>query len=136
MDQLRTLLANVVRLTRGENATETVSQFSPSYADVCVARAMIKALKLPTELVLDILDRACYWPHQVYTMQGNGCKAVAGVGGQGASICLDVPVLKQSLIRGFGGERLRVKELEFVFSSHDQGWSSESTHGMFADKNP
>lgn len=118
---------------QGSPDTPTVDMppISPSYADVCVVRAMLKALKLPTELVLDILDRACYWPTCEFPMP-RGVTARAGRG-EDAMICIDAGVLRQDLLKRIGGEKdkAKIREIEFEIRSRDQGWTSEQTQGTF-----
>lgn len=99
--------------------------FTPAYADVCAARATLKGLKLPTELVLQVLDHARYWPSHEF----KGRKASAE---NGASISLLENVYDR--VNVFGSlatdEALKVKEIEFDIDSRDQGWTSEGTEGM------
>ncbi|KAF2241931.1 hypothetical protein BU26DRAFT_534945 [Trematosphaeria pertusa] len=106
---------------------------SPSYADVCVARAMLNALKLPTELVLEILDRARYWPALKFTSIRLG-RAVAGISASvSASLSLEAGILSPDTLRHIcsSTETPKVKEIEFWIESRDQGWTSEHTGGTF-----
>lgn len=110
--------------------------YLPSYADVCVARAMLKALGLPTELVLDILDYAQYEPILEVSSQGphiasaNVRKSGVFVGAQ---ICLDIPVLTKETLRQLCARSVtpKVREIEFRITSQDQGFSSVNTPGTY-----
>jgi hypothetical protein len=99
--------------------------FTPAYADVCAARATLKSLKLPTELVLQILDHARYWPS--YEFKGSKVSAE-----NGASISLLENIYDRANVFGSlaTNEALKVKEIEFEIRSRDQGWTSEGTEGM------
>jgi hypothetical protein len=85
----------------------------PSYEDVCEARAHLKALNLPTELALQILDHAqnCY-----------------------AALCLDAGVFENAVVSAIrqGGEMAKIKSLEFHMVSRDQGWVSGNTRGTYS----
>lgn len=99
--------------------------FTPAYADVCAARAALKSLKLPTELVLQVLDHARYWPSHEF----KGSKVSAK---NGASISLLGNAYDRANIFGSlaTNEALKVKEVEFEIKSRDQGWTSEGTEGI------
>jgi hypothetical protein len=105
--------------------------FNQSYGDVREARAILSSRNLPTEIVLQILDLACYWPSRTFKMK----EAVhaAATNGSAGRICLDVNVLGDDIKQSFGGEQTKeqvsVKEIEFRFQSHDQGWTSQGTEG-------
>lgn len=122
---------NFIRsFTNPQPTREDKSPLRPSYADVCVVRAMLQALNLPTELVLEILEYARYWPSLTLTGAPD-CQAVAG--SRGASpgrICLDHEMFPENILKNFGGEKVKIKELVFDITSHDQGWTSEGTVGM------
>ena len=116
--------------------SQPTGPFTPSYRDVCHARALLKALQLPTELVLDILDRARYWPsYEFKTRPNREMAASAGVGSSSAAtLCLDAGIFNNSIvndIRG-GSERPKIKTIEFDIVSRDQGWTSENTHGTYS----
>ncbi|KAF2641564.1 hypothetical protein P280DRAFT_398928 [Massarina eburnea CBS 473.64] len=106
---------------------------STTYADICVARAMLKTLGLPTEIVLEILDYAEYVPVLKFTDAGMR-RCVARMGdGMVAQLCLDADVLTQSTIRTLKASKVKTKVqgLCFDFTSCDQGWTSEGTQGSF-----
>jgi hypothetical protein len=111
----------------GDGETRTAICGDLSYPDVCVALAMLKALRLPTELALQILELACYWPCCTFEMHGNRtARAARGA----AKICLDAGVMERDILRKLGSSKLKVNEIVFEFDSHDQGWTSEGTEGM------
>ena len=99
---------------------------TPSYADICVVRAMLKSLKLPTELVLDVLAYAQYEP----LIEFNGRRSIVT---SNSHTCLRAEVLSAATIRRISGPlvKLKVKEIKFNFTSKDQGWTSENTRGTY-----
>ncbi|CAO2656338.1 Nn.00g051410.m01.CDS01 [Neocucurbitaria sp. VM-36] len=118
---------------RGQS--QPVGPFIPTYADVCCARALLKALQLPTELVLDILDYAHYWPTHEFKTIPNRHIVAAARGGRpsAATLCLDAGIFNNTTINDVraGGERPRIKSVEFDIVSRDQGFTSEGTEGTF-----
>jgi hypothetical protein len=109
---------------------------SPSYSDVCSARAHLKALSLPTELVLQILDYAHYYPQLVFAanLQRPIVAAAQGTRNCYAALCLDAGVFDNGVVSAIrqGGEVPKIKELEFRVVSRDQGWTSEDTRGTYS----
>jgi hypothetical protein len=108
----------------------------PSYADVCQARALLKTLNLPTELVLQILDHAEYWPqHAFVTSPEQPKRAIAaGQANSHACLCLDAGIFNNPTADAIrkGGEKPKIQSIIFEIVSHDQGWTSERTQGTFA----
>jgi hypothetical protein len=106
---------------------------APTYNDVCQTRALLKSLKLPTELVLSILDHAQYWPIQEVT-RGGGQATARGNRPSAASLCLSANVFETPAVTDAAacGERAKIKKIEFDVKSHDQGWTSGSTQGTFS----
>jgi hypothetical protein len=104
--------------------------FSPTHADVCVARAILKSCGLPTEVVLEILDQAEYEPVIQF---GSTETCIASAPGNPMRQCLTASVLTQDTIRSLAARQsiVKVKEIEFVITSRDQGWTSERTDGTF-----
>jgi len=104
--------------------------FSPTYADVCVARAILKSRGLPTEIVLEILDWAEYEPVREFASTQT-CTVSAP--DTFMARCLTAGVLTQDAIRSLSARQsdIKVKEIEFIISSRDQGWTSEGTDGTF-----
>lgn len=100
--------------------------FSPTYADVRVTRAMLQALRIPTEVVLEILDYAQYEP----VLEFANTRGTVTVGVQ---LCLEAGVLTRDSLRKLqpGKACVQVKEIDFLLDSHDQGWTSEDTVGTF-----
>lgn len=109
------------------------AMYTPSYADICVARAMLESLKLPTELVLEVLAYAQYEP----VVEFNGYRNIVASASMGsansAHTCLRAEVLSEATIRRLSGPHvtLKVKEIKFDFTSKDQGWTSENTRGTY-----
>jgi hypothetical protein len=107
--------------------------FTPTYNDVCQARALLKSLNLPTELVLSMLDYAQYWP--IHHITGGGAKAAAQNDRPSAATLslsinlFDTPVVTEALA---SGEHAKIKRIEFTVRSRDQGWTSERTQGTFS----
>ena len=115
---------------------EPTRPFTPTtYADVCRARAALKTLKLPTELVLSILDHAQYWPVVEISQSGRKIVARAGMNNpSAATLCLganpySTPVVEEAKL---GGETAKIKRIDFDIMSKDQGWTSENTQGTFS----
>ncbi|KAF2685620.1 hypothetical protein K458DRAFT_476976 [Lentithecium fluviatile CBS 122367] len=104
--------------------------FSPTYADVCVARALLKARGLPTELVLEILEWAEYEPVREFSSTEG---QTASAHNRAVRSCLNAGVLTKNTLRDLktASVSTKVKEIEFVISSRDQGWTSEGTDGTF-----
>jgi hypothetical protein len=105
-----------------------------SYADICIARAMLKSLGLPTELVLEILAYAQYEPVIEFTSGGDRVIAAAVMGAAtSAKVCLCAEVLSRNTIRRISGPHvtLKVKEIRFDITSKDQGFTSERTMGTY-----
>ncbi len=116
--------------------------FVPEYDDVRRARALLRTLKLPMELVLDILDRARYWPSYEFKTDVNRYSndnarftATARYGRPAAAtLCLDAAVFDNPIVDSIraGKEMLKIKAIEFDIVSRDQGWTSENTTGTFS----
>lgn len=109
---------------------------SPSYDDVCQARAILKTLNLPTELVLQILDHAQYWPKHVFVTSPDQKKVASAIGSANsdACLCLDAAIFNNPTADPIrkGGETPKIQSLEFEIVSKDQGWTSENTHNTYA----
>lgn len=101
---------------------------TPSYADVCIVRAMLRNLNLPTELILEILEYAEYWPSRTVRMQ-HPCEATAGVFTVMGKVAFEFDVLPEEVLKAFGEEKVKVKAVEWRIRSRDQGWTSEGTEG-------
>jgi hypothetical protein len=110
--------------------------FTLSYADVCQARAILKTLNLPTELVLQVLDHAQYWPQHTFLTSSEKPQIAAARGGRSshAVLCLDASIFNNAIVDPIreSGETFKVKAVEFECVSRDQGWTSEPTQGTFA----
>ncbi|KAF2752183.1 hypothetical protein M011DRAFT_393113 [Sporormia fimetaria CBS 119925] len=105
----------------------------PAYADVVATRALLESLKLPTELVLDILERAEYWPAREFQLTQSCQARVLGHRTNTAKVfCLEADVLPSGIIDEFGGENVKIRQIRFDIDSQDQGWTSERTEGTYA----
>jgi hypothetical protein len=114
---------------------EATGPFTPTYTDVCRARALLKTLKLPTELVLSILEHAQYWPVAEFSRSGRPTLARAGMNNpSAATLCLEAGVYSTPIVEEIrlGGETAKIKRIEFDVTSKDQGWTSENTEGTFS----
>lgn len=135
MEAAKRIIMNVIRSLRSpqpasdNDASPLRPSYSPSYADVCVVRAMLKTLNLPTELVLQVLDYAQYWPRRTI-LSTQVCEASADAPGR---IYLDVEILPERILQNSGGEKVKIKAVEFEIWSGDQGWTSENTSGTFIE---
>ena len=110
--------------------------WSLDYDDVLQVRALLKALGLPMELALEILDRAEYWPTRQFSMgEGSTVKVAATMFRSSvAGLCLDIDVFNHPSVHSLreGGEKVKVKAIDFHIRSRDQGWTSEPTQGTFS----
>jgi hypothetical protein len=120
----------------GWNQGPSPTLHSPSYKDVCTARAHLKALALPTELVLQILDYAQYYPQLSFTANPQRPIIAAAQGNRNccAALCLDAGVFDNGIVSAIrqGGEVPKIKALEFHMVSKDQGWTTEDTRGTYS----
>lgn len=110
--------------------------FSPTYRDVCRARALLGSRRLPTELVLQVLDYAQYWPTYEYTAHIHEPIVATARGARlaVATLCCDTSILDNPVIqesRGCG-EQCKIKSIQFDIASRDQGWTSQHSHGTFS----
>ncbi|KAF9701174.1 hypothetical protein EKO04_000784 [Ascochyta lentis] len=105
------------------------------YEDVVEARALLKGLGLPMELALEILDHAQYWPtRQFSTENGKPVTVVASMlRSSAAALCLEFDAFNDPVIDSLraGGEKVKIKAIDFCIRSRDQGWTSEPTRGTF-----
>lgn len=103
-----------------------------TYTSVLEARSILKSLGLPTELALQILDHAEYWPSLTFSSQSpHLIKARAtSASPSAATLCLAAPILDLDALH-YDGETPRLKAIAFHLRSRDQGWTSELTRGTF-----
>lgn len=105
--------------------------FVPRRRDVHRTRALLHhRLGLPNELVLDILDKARYWVEHVHENDrtlvildeefSDNFSAASPL----MRIIFDKPETTHH-------ETPRLKEIEFLIVSHDQGWTTEGTTGTY-----
>ncbi|KAJ8115593.1 hypothetical protein OPT61_g2803 [Boeremia exigua] len=110
--------------------------WSLDYKHVVQMRALLRALGLPTELALEILDHAEYWPTRRFSTEAGKTVKVAATMFRSsvAGLCLDIDVFNDPVVDSLrkGGERVRIKAIEFHIRSRDQGWTSEPTEGTFS----
>ncbi|KAF2827604.1 hypothetical protein CC86DRAFT_369698 [Ophiobolus disseminans] len=110
--------------------------FTPSYNDVCQARAILKTLDLPTELVLQILDHSEYWPQHIFVTSPDQPTVAQAAGFQSseACLCLDAGIFNNPAVDPIrkGGEIPKIHSIEFEVVSKDQGWTSENTHNTYS----
>jgi hypothetical protein len=114
---------------------EDATPHEPSYADACSVLEILKFFKLPTELALEVLEHAAYWPSWQSSMR-QSCHASTNAGlrrNQGgahdAVICFDSPMPDSQLLPYIEQKSIKIKEVQFDFVSRDQGWTSENTTG-------
>lgn len=104
--------------------------FVPETKDIHTVRRSLARLGLPTELVLQILDYARYWTelttenieHHVLSDEEWALHFTA------AYPYLWVPTY---LGPQNHGEQPKIREIEFIIVSHDQGWTTEGTRGTY-----
>jgi hypothetical protein len=135
LSNLRRLLVGLGLLDGSRDSPSQTEKFSPTYADVRVARAMLKAFGLPTEIALEILEWAEYQPVRKFasSYRDNTYAPMASAPGNGMGLCLKAGVLARETLRDLAARqaRVKVKEIEFTILSRDQGWTSEDTAGTF-----
>ncbi|CBX98218.1 hypothetical protein IAQ61_010315 [Plenodomus lingam] len=109
--------------------------FTPTYKDVCHARALLRTLDLPTELVLQILDYAQYWPVYEYSshIPREASAETRHFRPCVATVCYEAAIFDNVIYDDIrkSGERCQVKSVEFEVVSRDQGWTSQNTQGTF-----
>lgn len=130
----------------GDSTPQTPSRYHPyrqedepdtimglSYADICVARAMLKSLGLPTELALEVLNYAQYEPVLEFASGGRVMAEAVMGSATSARVCLPAEVLSANTIRHLSGPNvtMKVKEIEFAIKSKDQGWTSEDSRDTY-----
>ncbi|RMZ70550.1 ankyrin repeat [Pyrenophora seminiperda CCB06] len=114
--------------------------FNPTYADICRTRILLKSLHLPTELVLSILEFAEYWPRilfsTTYTAEHPRPIIASATGGRdaAAALCLRADIFDAPVVTDMcaSGENPKIKKVEFIIRSRDQGWTSQGGEGGFA----
>lgn len=101
--------------------------YTPSHEHVHEARRILQLLKLPNELVLDILEYACYFP-AIETQNMNRMSIMDTVWSLESSSAR-IYLLAPPIPYGGEGENVKVRQVEFEISSQDQGWTTEDTKG-------
>ncbi|OWY55193.1 hypothetical protein AALT_g6796 [Alternaria alternata] len=105
--------------------------FAPRRRDVHRTRALLHyRLGLPNELVLDILDKARYW---VEVKHVNDQTSVLLDEEFSDDFSAALPMLRIVIDRPEIAHRetSKLREIEFLIVSHDQGWTTEDTIGTF-----
>lgn len=119
-----------------EPPAPTSGPFVPTYRDVCRARALLKSLQLPTELVLQVLENAQYWPVHEFEARIPRPIVAAASGAQPAAalLCFEAELFDSPVIEDVrrSGEPCKIRSVEFEIASRDQGWTSENSHGSFS----
>lgn len=113
--------------------TYTPMSFVPLERDVREARSIVASLGFPAELVLTILDYARYWPevmhesivhHVLLDEEWSTEFSVASI-----YLWAELPEPDSR----FRDQKPKMKEIEFIIVSHDQGWTTEDTKGINID---
>lgn len=102
--------------------------FVPTLRDVVRVCKILTSLRLPTELVLEILDETHYWL-EVVSSSTEHIVLVDGAWSLDYSAAypyLYVPAYDRSHPPPF-----KIREIEFMIVSHDQGWTTEDTRGTY-----
>jgi hypothetical protein len=133
---MASFLSAIGRLLGFVQDERPTSEYTPKYEDVCQARAYLKTLDLPTELVLQILEYAQYWPQYEVTLNFGRPKIAAAEAGRPshATLCLNRDIMDHHTVDTVRkhGETPKIKSVAFDMVSRDQAWTSESTHGTFS----
>ncbi|KAF2253729.1 hypothetical protein BU26DRAFT_516032 [Trematosphaeria pertusa] len=113
-------------------ASESPPQaFIPSRDDVHAARSILSSLGVPNELVLEVLHFARYWPETTHETSDHFVlfDEKWDVDFTAAFPYLWVPI--GSSDDPDDEEQPKVREIEFLIVSHDQGWTTEDTAGTY-----
>jgi hypothetical protein len=133
---MASFLSAVGRLLGFVQNEPPASEYTPKYDDVCQARAYLNALDLPTELVLQILEYAQYWPQYEITLNFGRPKIAAAQMGRPshATLCVNRDIMDHHAVHTARkhGETPKIKSVAFDMVSRDQAWTSENTHGTFS----
>ncbi|CAG5188102.1 uncharacterized protein ALTATR162_LOCUS11870 [Alternaria atra] len=108
-----------------------MTPFVPRRRDVHRTRALLHhRLGLPNELVLDILDKAHYWVEHVHENDQTTVLLDEDFSDDfsAAHPLLRIPIDKRKIARR---ETSKLREMEFLVVSHDQGWTTENTIGTY-----
>jgi hypothetical protein len=112
-----------------------MTRYTPSYADICDARNLLRSLKLPAELVLQILDDAEYWPSLRFTGQGTTRAGARADYPDSATVQFSAGILPANIREELGirgeNENPKLREVEFEILSRDQGWTSKGTESEY-----
>ncbi|KAL6708217.1 hypothetical protein ACN47E_003401 [Coniothyrium glycines] len=112
-----------------------MAPFIPARVDIQRTRAYLHhRLGLPNELVLTILDEARYWVERT----GDCSDHVALLDSEWSTTSssyaypyLGMPAFPSGSLSTLIGETPKIKEIEFLVVSHDQGWTTEGSAGTF-----
>jgi hypothetical protein len=104
---------------------QTTRPFVPTERDLREARSVLASLGFPTELVLDILEFARYWPEVTHdsTSQMSLRDRDWSLNASTISLYLEAHIPQDD--PRFADSKVKVKEIEFTIVSHDQGWTTE-----------
>ncbi|KAF2823730.1 hypothetical protein CC86DRAFT_59269 [Ophiobolus disseminans] len=108
--------------------------FVPTRRDVLLVRAELFSHGLPTELILEILDHARYW---VERQHESTALRVLMDEEYDTEYTAAYPYLEmkafpiETPFRTNRAEVPKIKEIEFLIVSHDQGWTTEGTKGTY-----
>lgn len=104
----------------------TVTDILPT--DVRAVRSALKIKKLPTELILDVMDHADYYP--VVRAEHNTEQEIrARSHGAGPVSTARLAMVSPPIHGNEAGEPeefRRAKKVTFKFEGHDQGWGGEA----------
>ncbi|KAF1950312.1 hypothetical protein CC80DRAFT_427337 [Byssothecium circinans] len=98
-----------------------------TYADIRITRALLQTLGLPTELVLTILSYASYTPTLHFKATHLRIASADTTPAIAAQLSLSADVLTLRTLQALKATkvRTRVREIEFVIRSRDQGWTTQ-----------
>ncbi|KAG9195938.1 hypothetical protein G6011_01059 [Alternaria panax] len=108
-----------------------MTPFVPRRRDVHRTRALLYyRLGLPNELVLDILDKARYWVQVVHENDQTEVLLDEEFSHEfsAAQPLLRIVIDRPAVARR---ETPKLREMEFLIVSHDQGWTTENTIGTY-----
>jgi hypothetical protein len=103
-----------------------MTPFVPTLHDVETTRALLASFGLPDELALLILDEARYWVEIVTESREHVVLVDRDWSLDYSAI---YPYIYTPAHPQFS--RLKIREITFTVVSHDQGWTTEDTHGTY-----
>ncbi|KAF1998841.1 hypothetical protein P154DRAFT_535939 [Amniculicola lignicola CBS 123094] len=102
--------------------------FTPKCHDVTMVHNILQTFRFPTELILEIIDHARYWPELCGSFEHKSILAdEEWTTSYTQANLYKVFAVSSTLYHS----KTKLKEIEFEIVSHDQGWTTEGTKGTY-----